>query len=224
MLNHITYDSFGQITSETDPAFDFRFGYTGRERDEESDLMYYRARYFDPATGTFVGEDPLGFAAGDANLYRYVFNSPTNFTDPSGEIAGGMEGGGVRIPWRAIGDAIVVRTGAAGDYIRDQADNISDAFRNRQTPSSVAPISSNATNLPGADAFPTTVATPDAFDPNDAQRQPQARPQIDSLTPPTPRPTPGASEDFDPNRINDKNHSHPNSRDSEWCRKLLGVS
>lgn len=30
------------------------------------------------------GQDPLGFAAGDANLYRYVGNSPTNFTDPSG--------------------------------------------------------------------------------------------------------------------------------------------
>jgi uncharacterized protein RhaS with RHS repeats len=46
---------------------------------------YYRARYFDPAAGTFVSEDPLGFGAGDENLYRYVFNSPTNFTDPSGE-------------------------------------------------------------------------------------------------------------------------------------------
>ena len=45
---------------------------------------YYRARYFDPAPGTFVSADPLGFRAGDANLYRYVFNSPTNFTDPSG--------------------------------------------------------------------------------------------------------------------------------------------
>lgn len=46
-----------------------------------------RARYFDPANGSFVGEDPLGFGAGDANLYRYVFNSPTNYTDPSGEVA-----------------------------------------------------------------------------------------------------------------------------------------
>lgn len=29
-------------------------------------------------------QDPIGFAAGDANLYRYVGNSPTNATDPSG--------------------------------------------------------------------------------------------------------------------------------------------
>lgn len=65
---------------------DFRFGYTGRERDEETGLYYYRARYFDPAPGTFVSEDPLGFGAGDENIYRYVFNSPTNYTDPSGQI------------------------------------------------------------------------------------------------------------------------------------------
>jgi RHS repeat-associated protein len=87
VLNHLVYDSFGQVTSESDPAVDFRFGYTGRELDAETELMYYRARYFDPAAGTFVSEDPLGFGAGDENLYRYVFNSPTNFTDPDGEVA-----------------------------------------------------------------------------------------------------------------------------------------
>lgn len=84
VLNHLTYDSYGQVTNETNPEVDFRFGYTGRERDEETGLYYYRARYFDPAVGTFVSEDPLGFGAGDSNVYRYVFNSPTNYVDPSG--------------------------------------------------------------------------------------------------------------------------------------------
>ncbi|NEQ42457.1 MAG: DUF4258 domain-containing protein [Leptolyngbya sp. SIOISBB] len=37
--------------------------------------------------GRFLSEDPIGFDAGDANLYRYVFNSPTNYTDPTGEAA-----------------------------------------------------------------------------------------------------------------------------------------
>jgi hypothetical protein len=31
-----------------------------------------------------AGQGPLGFKAGDANLYRYVFNNPTNMVDPSG--------------------------------------------------------------------------------------------------------------------------------------------
>jgi hypothetical protein len=39
---------------------------------------------YDPTVGRFLEDDPIGFAAGDPNLYRYVGNSPTNKTDPSG--------------------------------------------------------------------------------------------------------------------------------------------
>ena len=84
VVNHIVYDSFGNIRSETNATVDVIFGFTGRETDEESGLYYYRARYYDPAIGQFVSEDPIGFAAGDSNLRRYVGNSPTNATDPSG--------------------------------------------------------------------------------------------------------------------------------------------
>ena len=42
-------------------------------------------------------DDPLGFDAGDSNLYRYVNNAPTNGTDPSGladvEATGDFDGG-----------------------------------------------------------------------------------------------------------------------------------
>ena len=34
--------------------------------------------------GNGSAKTPIGFAAGDANLYRYVGNGPTNSTDPSG--------------------------------------------------------------------------------------------------------------------------------------------
>ncbi len=39
---------------------------------------------YDPSIGRWLEEDPLSFEAGDANLYRYTTNSPTNDTDPSG--------------------------------------------------------------------------------------------------------------------------------------------
>jgi RHS repeat-associated protein len=84
LVNHITYDSFGNITSQSDPTAYFRFGYTGREVDSETGLMYYRSRYFDGTNGRFISEDAIGFIAGDVNLYRYVLNSPLNFVDPSG--------------------------------------------------------------------------------------------------------------------------------------------
>jgi hypothetical protein len=34
--------------------------------------------------GRFISVDPMGFGAGDTNLYRYVGNNSTNATDPSG--------------------------------------------------------------------------------------------------------------------------------------------
>ena len=49
-------------------------------------MQYNRARWYDPQTGRWLSQDPIGFAAGDANLYRYVGNSPTNATDPSGLV------------------------------------------------------------------------------------------------------------------------------------------
>jgi RHS repeat-associated protein len=86
LLNQISYDSFGNLTNQTNASVTFRFGYTGREFDSETGQYYYRARYYDPKVGRFTSEDPIGFSAGDTNLSRYVFNSPTNFTDPSGEL------------------------------------------------------------------------------------------------------------------------------------------
>ena len=86
VVNHIVYDGFGGVVSETDSTVEFRFGYTGRELDEETGWYYYRARYYDPQVGRFVSQDPIGFAGGDVNLYGYVGNSPTNFTDPSGLV------------------------------------------------------------------------------------------------------------------------------------------
>ncbi len=42
------------------------------------------ARWYDPEVGRWLSEDPIGFGAGDANLYRYVGNGVTGDIDPSG--------------------------------------------------------------------------------------------------------------------------------------------
>ncbi len=63
------------------------FRYTGREYDAESGLYYYRARYYDPALGRFLSEDPIGLEGG-INPYAYVGNDPVNNRDPSGLCPG----------------------------------------------------------------------------------------------------------------------------------------
>jgi RHS repeat-associated protein len=84
IINHLDYDSFGRLVSQTDPAVGDRFAFTGREYDPELDMYYYRARYYDPQLGRFISQDPLGFEAGDSNLYRYVGNAPLAARDPLG--------------------------------------------------------------------------------------------------------------------------------------------
>jgi len=69
--------------------------------DRFTGLYNNRARWYDAGAGRFISEDPIGFAAGDANLYRYCGNSPTNATDPSGMI--------IETPW----DIASVIVGAA---------------------------------------------------------------------------------------------------------------
>ncbi len=46
--------------------------------------LYVRGRFYNPVTGRWLSQDPLGFGGGDYNLYRYVANNPINHTDPSG--------------------------------------------------------------------------------------------------------------------------------------------
>ena len=59
------------------------FQYIGRENDPTG-LYYMHARYYSPAVGRFISEDPLGFAGADVNLHAYTFGSPTNLRDPNG--------------------------------------------------------------------------------------------------------------------------------------------
>jgi RHS repeat-associated protein len=77
------YDAFGNLQPLSGPA-PSPYGYTGREYDEETGLYYYRARYYDPRSGRFLQEDPIGYAGGGPNLYAYVANNPLNFVDPAG--------------------------------------------------------------------------------------------------------------------------------------------
>jgi RHS repeat-associated protein len=86
-MNHKAYDSFGRVIYEQDTQaiVDTIFGYSGREFDDETGSQYNRARYYNPATGRFLSQDPSGVeASGDYNLYRYAGNNPLNASDPTG--------------------------------------------------------------------------------------------------------------------------------------------
>ena len=116
--DHIRYDSFGRIASESNPSAGTAYGYTGREQDTETGLIYFRSRYYDPSTGRFLSEDPGGFGAGDVNLYRYVGNDPASRIDPTGldgwtRFWGGLKavGGGLQAVGGATFALVTAETG-----------------------------------------------------------------------------------------------------------------
>ena len=57
---------------------------TSCQLDSQTRLQLNRVRYYDPKAGRWASQDPIGFDAGDANLYRYIGNNSTNLTDPTG--------------------------------------------------------------------------------------------------------------------------------------------
>ncbi len=87
-VDHISYSAYGQIAHESNASYNPGIGYTGQFWDAAAGMYYCEARWYDPSTGRYLSEDPTGFSAGDANLYRYVFNDPTNLVDPTGEVVG----------------------------------------------------------------------------------------------------------------------------------------
>ena len=90
LIDHIVYNSFGAITSQTNSYDAPLIGYTGSFTDPDTGLQWHNdptgkqiGRWYDPKTQQWIGQDPDGLAP-DSNPYRYVGNSPTNATDPSG--------------------------------------------------------------------------------------------------------------------------------------------
>ena len=70
-------------------SFDGRHRFTGKERDDESDLDYFLARYYSGPLGRFLNPDqPFADQYPENpqswNLYGYVRNNPLTFVDPDG--------------------------------------------------------------------------------------------------------------------------------------------
>ncbi len=91
-LDHIVYDSFGNIVTETNATNGDRFKFAGMQFDAVIGQYFDHARWYNASVGRFNRVDPTGFSAGDRNLYRYADNAPTDATDSSGlDVSGGSE-------------------------------------------------------------------------------------------------------------------------------------
>lgn len=85
----------GLVRKPTPPSSCALFA-SQRERDDESQLMHFRARSYDPRLGRFVQREPI-LKRRSRDSYIYARNQPTSLTDPTGEEV------------RVIGDGVAIQ-------------------------------------------------------------------------------------------------------------------
>jgi len=77
------YDIYGNLRNLRGDNQFVPFRQLGQYEDEETGLYYNRFRYYEPSTGGYISQDPIGLAGENPTLYGYVFDSNTEI-DPFG--------------------------------------------------------------------------------------------------------------------------------------------
>ena len=77
------YDIYGNLRNLHGSRQFIPFRQLGQYEDEETGLYYNRFRYYEPNTGLFISQDPIGLASGEYNFYSYVHDT-NNWIDPLG--------------------------------------------------------------------------------------------------------------------------------------------
>jgi RHS repeat-associated protein len=83
IAEEITYDEFGNVLSDTNPGLQ-PFGFAGGLYDQDTKLVRFGARDYNPSSGRWTAKDSILFAGGDTNLFAYASSDPVNFRDPRG--------------------------------------------------------------------------------------------------------------------------------------------
>jgi len=89
VTDRYVYDAFGTIVDSSGTGNHQPYAFAGEQLDDETGLIYLRARFYAPNVGSVLGRDPFDgvrHLPQTLSPYLYVLNNPVNNIDPSGEI------------------------------------------------------------------------------------------------------------------------------------------
>jgi RHS repeat-associated protein len=90
-LANYEYGPFGEVIRATGPMAKLNpFRFSTKYEDDETDMLYYGYRYYNPSTGRWLSRDPLEEQGGD-NLYSAMYNDPVDCFDLLGLIINGPD-------------------------------------------------------------------------------------------------------------------------------------
>ena len=85
LISATDYDAWGdKMQGRIYNGDSTKFGFTGKEEDEENLYVYFGARYYDSRIGRWVSIDPVMEKHYDFNPYNYTLDNPMIFVDPDG--------------------------------------------------------------------------------------------------------------------------------------------
>lgn len=84
VIQHVIYDSFGNVLENNRPDLYIPIGFAGGVKDRYTGFVRFGYRDYDPAIGRFTTPDPLGDTGGDHDPWEYCVDDPVNAVDPQG--------------------------------------------------------------------------------------------------------------------------------------------
>jgi RHS repeat-associated protein len=95
VVERYVYDPYGAVTyltptwgSRSSSSYSWVYQFQGGRLDTSTGLYTFQHRDYSSSLGRWMENDPIGFHAGDGDLYRFATDSPTNQTDFNGEGPG----------------------------------------------------------------------------------------------------------------------------------------
>ncbi len=115
-IKHVSQTSFGAYSKK-------RYRFCGKEKDEESGLYYYGARYYAPWLCRFVSVDPKAGKYVFQSPFAYADNNPICKMDYNGEGTGESESNKPKSPLSA---PVIVNNVSYQTYTIQQGDTLSE--------------------------------------------------------------------------------------------------